>query len=100
MPKDQIFKLSLPQIDKEEDGDEECRTPTSQAAKIPIDQSCPPPPRKRKRKQVIFQKRKFPELQFFEVDRGEEVELFFQSSSSPELSRVAPCSLKKRHTSQ
>lgn len=76
--------------------DEECRTPTAEENKIPRAQSCPPAPRKGKREedQVMFlPKRKFPNLESFEIVGHEEVESFFGSS------RVSSRTIKKRRRS-
>nr|XP_027125716.1 cyclin-dependent protein kinase inhibitor SMR2-like [Coffea arabica] len=61
--------------------EDQCKTPVSQDQKIPAPQTCPPAPKKPKRR-GISRKRKLSKLQFFEKTGQEEVESFFQSSSS------------------
>nr|XP_011469403.1 PREDICTED: cyclin-dependent protein kinase inhibitor SMR2-like [Fragaria vesca subsp. vesca] len=59
--------------------DECCRTPKSEASKIPAVVTCPPAPRKPRRAAGSC-KRKLTELQFFEVVNRDEVEAFFGST--------------------
>ncbi|XAR60052.1 hypothetical protein NMG60_11033284 [Bertholletia excelsa] len=79
MSKDQeILEQTLPEVAKEENCPEGCRTPTSEDHKIPTIQTCPKAPRKPG--QLSSRKRKLSELQFFEIVGREEVESFFRSS--------------------
>lgn len=72
--------------------DEElCRTPTCRKNKIPTVGSCPPPAPKKPRN-LVLSKRKFSQLEFFEVGGNEELENFFISCT--EISRGM--SVKKR----
>uniref|UniRef100_A0A7N0V5I3 Uncharacterized protein n=1 Tax=Kalanchoe fedtschenkoi TaxID=63787 RepID=A0A7N0V5I3_KALFE len=58
-----------------------CRTPESDANKIPKTLTCPPAPRKPIRRAAMSCKRKLmPEFEFVEADRRQEVDEFFKSS--------------------
>ncbi|KAK9911598.1 hypothetical protein M0R45_035494 [Rubus argutus] len=68
--------------------DECCRTPKSEASKIPAVVTCPPAPRKPRRAAGSC-KRKLTELQFFEVVNRDEIEAFFGSTGL--FKRSCPC---------
>ncbi|KAJ4972372.1 hypothetical protein NE237_005471 [Protea cynaroides] len=62
------------------DGDNECRTPTSDDHKIPVMRSCPDAPRKQTG--VVLCKRKLShEFRFFEITGRDQVESFFNCYS-------------------
>ncbi|KAL2511172.1 putative cyclin-dependent protein kinase inhibitor SMR2 [Abeliophyllum distichum] len=107
MSKDQIILEQSPKQDVKEDydpkapleiNDEGSRTPTSQEHKISKIRSCPSAPRKKKA--GFLHKRKFHNLEFFEIAGGDEMEVFFQSF--PGSARVPPAGTtsKRRHINQ
>ncbi|KAJ9178030.1 hypothetical protein P3X46_009950 [Hevea brasiliensis] len=113
MSKDHITQQILPELEesatsqgpKQDDGEvvaadelvpsdqEECKTPTSSNHKIPTIRSCPPTPKKKVQK-LFLNKRKLPEMDFFEAANRDEVESFFRSSF--ELARVEYRRMKRR----
>ncbi|KAJ8750294.1 hypothetical protein K2173_014209 [Erythroxylum novogranatense] len=80
LPQDRNIQEDVDQLMHRQvlDDEVECKTPTSSDHKIPTSESCPPTPKKKV--QVNLQKRKFPELQFFETRNRDEVESFFRSN--------------------
>lgn len=78
----------------DDDEKAECRTPTSKEHKIPVLVSCPPAPRKPRR--VAQCKRKFQELEFFEIVNRDEVDAFFRSSFD-ELAAINASAAKRRN---
>ncbi|KAF2321726.1 hypothetical protein GH714_001910 [Hevea brasiliensis] len=91
MSKDHITQQILPELEesatsqgpKQDDGEvvaadelvpsdqEECKTPTSSNHKIPTIRSCPPTPKKKVQK-LFLNKRKLPEMDFFEAANRDE----------------------------
>ncbi|KAH7561142.1 hypothetical protein ACOSP7_016266 [Xanthoceras sorbifolium] len=99
-------QVSSSSHDHDHEEADNCRTPTSIDNKIPTIQSCPPTPRKKKVQQVVFShhvKRKKPdhhhhEFHFFEATGTghEEVDSFFKSTTSSEISWLESHAVKKR----
>ncbi|OAY38921.1 hypothetical protein MANES_10G053200v8 [Manihot esculenta] len=66
---------------QQENGDECCRTPTSEEHKIPDILCCPPAPRKPRRRMILCKRKLLEFDEFFEIVNRQEVESLFRSSS-------------------